>query len=101
MSIQDNGKTVKKKEEVLMCSTKLVRNMLDNSKMDNWLGANGSIQTVVTSKEALIIINQKDMVNGFSKTEISWMEITLKSKEPMLNKTTKLSFPGKLPLTLR
>ena len=51
----------------------------------------------VTSKEALIIISQKDMVNGSFKTEISLMEITLKSKEPMLNKTTKSNFPGKLP----
>jgi len=51
----------------------------------------------VTSKEALIIISQKDMVNGCSKTEISLMEITLKSKELMLIKTTKSNFPGKLP----
>merc|ERR1712166_745834 len=101
MSTQDNGKMVKKKEEVPMCSMKLVRNMLDNSKMDNWLEVSGSIQTEVTSKEASIIINQKDMVNGCSKTEISWREITLKLKELMLNKTTKSNFHGKLPLILR
>ena len=55
----------------------------------------------VTSKEALIIISQKDMVNGYSKTEISLMEITLKLKELMLNQTTKLNFLGKLPQILR
>ena len=70
MSTQDNGKMVKKKEEVPMCSMKLVRNMLDNSKMDNWLEVSGSIQMEVTSKEASII-NHKDMVNGCSKMEIS------------------------------
>ena len=55
----------------------------------------------VTSKEASIIISQKDMVNGYSKTEISLMEITLKLKELMLNQTTKLNFLGKLPQILR
>ena len=83
-----------------MFSIKLGKNMLESSKMDSLSVANGFIQTEVISMGTLTTTNQRDMANGYLKMETLLKEITLKSKEQMLLRITKLNFHGKHLQTL-
>jgi hypothetical protein len=67
--IRASGQMVKKKDKAHTFSKVQAWSTLAHSKMGNLSMANGFIQMAVISKATLIIINQKERVNGIFKME--------------------------------